>query len=103
MEIKAADLIKIIDACGKNGVSNFKCGEIEIGFNGFVIQTQKDYPEMVESVKEHVVADPNFELQEKVESESLNAELLMITDPAEYEKLFLEGKLEESETMTDNE
>ena len=67
MDIKASELIEVINACGKNGVSSFKCGEVEILFNGFVIQTENDYPKMVENVDKLVTTDPNFKLQEEIE------------------------------------
>lgn len=103
MEIKPSELVEIINACGKNGVSHFKSGEIDIGFNGFVIQTESDYPKVAEQVDKVVVADPNFELQERIEEESDDTELMMITDPAAYEEQLLKGQLENSETMEDSE
>ena len=33
MDIKADELVNIINACGKNGVSSVKIGEIELAFN----------------------------------------------------------------------
>lgn len=103
MDIKASELVEIINACGKNGVSHFKCGEIDIGFNGFVIQTENDYPEVVEKVDKVVTTDPNFKLQEDLEVAGDEVELMMITDPAGYEELINSNQLEESETMEDSE
>ena len=56
--LKSSDLVKIIEACGKNGVSHFKAGEIEIQFNGFVKHSEKDYPTKVEPISQTVPVDP---------------------------------------------
>lgn len=99
--LKATDLVKIIEACGKNGVSNFKAGEVEIQFNGFVKHSEKDYPTKVEPILQNVQVDPNFELQQNSEVEADDTENLMITDPAAYEAALFKDELEPSETHTD--
>lgn len=103
MTIDSIDLVEIIEACGKNGVSHFKAGEVEIQFNGFVKHTEKDYPTKVEPVLQNVPVDPNFQLQETSEIMSDEIENLMITDPAAYEAALFKDELEDSQTHTDNE
>lgn len=101
MTIESKELVKIIEACGKNGVSHFKAGEVEIQFNGFVKHSEKDYPTSVEPVSQIVNVDPNFELQQNSEVEADDTENLMITDPAAYEAALFKDELEPSETHTD--
>ena len=101
MTIESKELVKIIEACGKNGVSHFKAGEVEIQFNGFVKHDEKDYPNKVESISQNVKVDPNFELQQQSEVEADDTENLMITDPAAYEESLFKDELEPSETHTD--
>lgn len=99
--LKSSDLVKIIEACGKNGVSNFKAGDIEIQFNGFVKHSEKDYPTKVEPILQNVQVDPNFGIQESSEVEANETENLVITDPLAYEEAIFKDELEESETHTD--
>lgn len=101
MEMKGTDLIKVIDACGKNGVSHIKIGDVEISFNGFVIQTESDYPKVAQQVDEVVTTDPNFDLQERVEVEGNDTEMMMLNDPLGYEEAVMRNELEDSETMED--
>ena len=97
MEMKASELEKIINACGKNGVSNIKIGEIEINFNGFVKVLESDYPKMVEGAEKIAVTDPNFERQQEVEKELEDIEELLILDPVAYEEKLLKNELEDQE------
>lgn len=101
MNIESKELVKIIEACGKNGVSHFKAGEVEIQFNGFVKHTETDYPSKVDQVSHTVKVDPNFNLQQESEIEADDTENLMITDPAAYEESLFKDQLEDSETHTD--
>lgn len=101
--MKANELVKIINACAKGGVSSYKNGDVHITFNGFVIQTERDYPEMVESPERVVVKDPNFDLQTEMELDHQDMEDLMILDPAGYEEKLMNDQLQESESMEDNE
>jgi len=98
MEMKSEDLVKILDACGKNGVNSIKIGEIEIEFNGFVKVLESDYPNTVDSVDKIAVTDPNFAAQEEVEQEIEDTEELMILDPARWEEKLMKNELEDSET-----
>jgi hypothetical protein len=87
------DLVKIIDACGKNGVSSFKMGDVEIIFNGFVIHAESDYPDKVDNV----IKDPNFDAQQDFEEGIQEDDLLMINDPLQYEEKLLRDELEDEE------
>ncbi len=95
------EIEKIIEACGKNGVSSFKMGDLEIRFNGFVFQTEKDYPNTVEPITENVKVDPKFQDQHDYEVGSDEFENLMVTDPAAYEEALLKNELEDYKTHTD--
>jgi len=97
MEMKPADLIKVLDACGKNGVNHIKIGDIEVNFNGFVKVLESDYPEVVSGSEKIAVTDPNFEAQQEIERELEETEELLILDPVAYEEKLLKGQLEESE------
>ena len=97
MEVKPTDLVKIIEACGKTGVSSFKMGEIEINFNGFVIQTESDYPKQVEGVDKITQVDPNFQNQQEFEEGLEDDAELMILHPSLYEEQLLKGNLEDNE------
>lgn len=101
MSIESKELVKIIEACGKNGVTHFKAGDVEIQFNGFVKHSEKDYPVIVDPVTRNVNVDPNFELQQKSETEADETENLIITDPSAYEEALFGNELEPSETHTD--
>lgn len=101
MNIESKDLVKIIEACGKHGVSSFKSGEIEISFNGFVIHDEKDYASTVEPISHNVVVDPKFEEQQRYEVAQDDTENLLVTDPAKYEEQLFKDELEDSETYTD--
>lgn len=101
MDIDGKEIVKVIEACGKSGVSQFKCGELEISFNGFVIQKESDYPVKIDQVADSVVSDPNFGLQNDYEVDGEDMETLMITDPAAYEEKLFKNELEESQTHTD--
>lgn len=101
MDIDGKEIVKIIEACGKSGVSQFKCGEIEISFNGFVIQKESDYPVKMSQVEKVAITDPNFDLQTNYETDSEDMETLMITDPAAYEEKLFKDELEESNTHMD--
>lgn len=103
MEFKASEIVKIIDACGKSGVSSFKMGELEMVFNGFVIQTESDYPKKADQVERLVVADPNFQLQQEFELDNEESEHLIISDPLAYEEKLMNGDFQESDSMVDNE
>lgn len=103
MDIESKDLVKIIEACGKVGVSRFKCTDIEIEFNGFVKFDEKDYPSKVESVLENVNVDPNFMNQQEYEIASDAIEDLLVTDPVAYEETLFKDELEPSETHMDEE
>lgn len=98
------EIVKIIEACGKNGVSHFKMGEVEINFNGFVKHTKSDYAEKVESITEsEVIVDPNLQAQVNYELQQEEVENLLITDPLAYEELMMNSdNLEDSETHTDS-
>lgn len=103
MTIESKDLVKIIESCGKNGVTLFKCGDIEINFIKFVKYDEKDYPKEVSPILESENVDPNFAAQEAYDEVSQDTEELMITDPARYEEQLFKGDLEPSETHTDDE
>lgn len=96
------DIVKIIEACGKNGVSQIKMGDIEITFNGLVIQTEKDYPVKVGQVGNNVQVDPNLKMQEQYEMANEEDEHLLITDPAAYEESLFQNKMEDSDSHTDD-
>ena len=89
MDIKADELVNIINACGKNGVSSVKIGEIELAFNGFVFQTESDYPVTADKVDKVVTTDPNFQNQLDLEKGLEDDEQLMLLDPAGYEEKLL--------------
>lgn len=95
------DLVEIIEACGKNGVSHIKMGDVEITFNGFVIQTESDYPTKVEPVGQNIQVDPNLKIQQDYEEISDEIEHQIITDPYEYEQSLFKDELEDSDTHTD--
>lgn len=97
MELKSKELVDVIDACGKNGVSQIKLGDIEITFNGFVKVLESDYPEFAAKVGNTVVADPNFQYQQDLESGYQDDEELLILDPAAYEDKLLKGELENNQ------
>ena len=90
-------LVKVIDACGKNGVSQFKSGNIRIEFNGFVNHTKADYSLKVAPIGENVKVDPNFRAQESVEAAAEDTESLIITDPQAYEEGLFRNEFEDSE------
>lgn len=97
------DLVKVIEACGKNGVSTFKFGEIEINFNGFVNCTEKDYPSRIDGVSDNIIVDPKFEDQQNYEEHGDVIENLLLTDPVAYEEALFKDELEPSETHMDGE
>ena len=102
--VQNKDLVKIIEACGKNGVLRFKKGDVDIVFNGFVIQNETDYAEVVPQIKENREAvDPKFVEQHRYEEQSEEMEHLLVTDPAAYEEELFKDNLEDSETHMDDE
>ncbi len=100
--MKYNELAKIIEACGKNGVTHFKMGDIEMTFNGVVIHSEKDYSSTVENIGQDVQIDPNIKRQEEYEIASDEHEHLLVTDPLAYEEMLLKGDMEESETHMDS-
>jgi hypothetical protein len=104
MDLKAKELVEIINACGKNGVSHIKIGEIDMKFNGFVIHTETDYPKNVAKISDsHVPVDPNFDHQVNFENAEEEMESLMVTDPAAYEEALFALQLDDSDSNMDSE
>jgi len=78
------DLVKVIEACGKHGVSYFKHGRLEIRFAGFVLQSETDYSDKVEK-PQSIVVDPKFEDEAVKEQVLEDIDDLLVTDPLAYE------------------
>lgn len=100
--LKANEIIKIIEKAAQCGVTKIKVGEMEAEFNGFVKYTEKDYPDMVETIEDEDSVDPNFEVEAELERQQFETENLLINDPLAYEEMLASGEeLEDSETMAD--
>lgn len=101
LDLNGEDLLKLIEACGKSGVSTLKLGkDIELTF-GEKANSSK-VPELVEA---------NATLEKEIELESFrkaereirkdNLESMLIENPVLYERLLSSGDLVDEETTQD--
>ena len=91
------DLVKIIEACGKNGVTLFKQGDLEMHFNGFVNYNEKDYSNRVDQIRDVKSIDPKFEEQFDFDMSREEDADLILEDPAKYEEYIYKEYLEDND------
>lgn len=101
LELNGDELLKIIEVCGKSGVTGLRLGkDLELTFVG----TQKPNEVPVE-------AQANAPLESEIEKESFakaqadlrkqSLEEMKLIDPVAYEKLVASGDLVDEETSQD--
>lgn len=98
LSLTGDDLLRLIEACGKAGVSNLKLGkDIELTFGG-----------KADPAKVPVEVKANTPLEEAIEKESFvkaeadirkdRLESMILEDPSNFERLLASGDLVDDET-----
>lgn len=98
MSFSADELVRVIRACHKAGVTELKIGEILVKFGNGDTPERKTagaaIPTVTEAelkeVQQHLLVEENLEHAEEQLS------LMQLEDPAQYERLILERELEDS-------
>lgn len=108
--LSASDVCAIIEACGKNKVANLKFGglDIQMDLKPLIEDALASY--MPTSVPEAAISEEQRKqaekahLQRELAAAAVEQEELILSDPAKYEELVLQGALDEDEsTETDAE
>ena len=94
------DLLKLIKACKENGVQELKFQGLHLTFGATEIVAQESPPLATEIVEdranEQEALTVKSALADKISEKEDEVANLMITDPAEYERLILEGELSDA-------
>lgn len=102
LELNGEDLLKLIETCGKSGVSHLKLGkDIELTFVSKEIETLKSLP----LAKEMAEAEKEIELESfakaTAEIRKDDLESMMLTNASKFEELIVSGALEDDEETED--
>jgi len=92
------DICRIIEQCGKTGVSVLKYGPLEISFDVVRTSVESPYPEIENSAEKSREIHQTTILQQEIETKEDMLSRLQIEDPVELEKLIMSGDLNDSET-----
>lgn len=97
LELNGEDLLKLIDACGKSGVSHLKLGkDIELTFGGHANPTEVPTTLQANEVAEKAIEVESFaEAEAELRKERL--ESMKLEDPARFEQLLASGDLVDEE------
>ena len=83
------ELVAIIKACGENGVTFFKQGDIEIRFGNHVEEKPMAvHPQFLRPIE----IDAKFEQEEKDLTRQDVMENLVVEDPELYEEMLAQGR-----------
>jgi hypothetical protein len=102
MKIDFKEIKDIVKLCAENGVSRLKLGEIEVVFSENAQFSQKipkksqkvrDNPEKRTEVEQDAIGRAEVKLKEEY------VDNLLLEDPAEYERLAIQGELSDEETL----
>lgn len=102
MEVDLKQIKDIIKTCAENGVLRFKMQDIEVEFAENTQMLPKSYQKPVK-VKDNPVKREEIE-QEAMEKAELQVkdeyvDNLILEDPAEFERLEIEGELRDEKTL----
>ena len=95
MDMKITDIIKLVQACGKNGVRECELGELKLRFGDkpepvITLKSQTiEIPEKYKELSPEEEEEAQALLQSQLEHDEL--ETLRLQDPYEYEKRIFEG------------
>lgn len=102
MKVDFKEIKDIVKLCAENGVSRIKLGEIEVVFGENaqflpkntkkISKVVKDNPEKRAEVEQDAIGRAEVKLKEEY------VDNLLLEDPAEYERLAIQGELSDEET-----
>lgn len=97
LELNGEDLLKLIEACGKSGVSHLKLGkDIELTFGGQATPTEVPTISQANELAEKAIEVESFaEAEAELRKERL--ESMKLEDPARFEQLLASGDLVDEE------
>jgi len=88
--LMSKEIVSIIKACGEHGVRVFKQGDLEIIF-GKEESVEQDLAYVDPSLLRPIEVDPRFAEEQAAINREEELENLMISDPALYEEMLVEG------------
>ena len=101
MELDTKKISAIIKACGKAGVQEFSLGELRITFG-----TKTDPDLSVSPLSGEALSDEDHRKlneqsleQDEVRTRENQMEELLITDPAQYERLIIDGEFSDGDEV----
>lgn len=101
--LTAQEICSILGACGAAGVAELKFGDLQVSFHR-PVEAQMDQTPPVyqpEAAISEIHAAQEIEKssieQEEFDVKTERLALMMVEDPAQYEKLFLDGELTDAE------
>jgi hypothetical protein len=99
MELTAKDICNILRACRESGASKLKFAGIEAEFfPADYMKASESLPEAEISVEQAAVVDEQQLARDEFRAKSERLAMMLIEDPAQYEKLLLDGELADAET-----
>lgn len=103
MSYDAKDLIRVLTACRKTGVTELKIGDIQVKFGaGEADRIEKEKTEVFTLTDgEFQEAEKEVNINENVVEAEDRLELLQIDDPALYERLVIERELEDRDNSAE--
>lgn len=91
------DICRIIDLCGKSGVSVLKYGPLEISFGSHPTARTTPYPEIENSAEKALLIHTDTISKEEVETKDDLLSRLQVEDPVALERLIMSGDIEDAE------
>jgi hypothetical protein len=85
-KLLAKDIVAIIEACGKSGVTSFKCGELELRLG----ETHEATTVPRETIDEQVIQEEKPTMMTEMDREELKVQM-MIDDPLALEEMVMRG------------
>lgn len=99
MELTAEDICNILRVCRESGASKLKFAGIEAEFfPADYTKASEPLPEAEISVEQAAVIEGQQLTRDEMRVKSERLAMMLIEDPAQYEKLLLDGELADAET-----